>query len=100
MDSNQFRELQNTIAESIEKNVNGKIRNLTQKVDDYIKTDLEHKETERAETNEWRKGADEKLQFVVDLQGFGKVTKYVMGFIISIGGTIAILVGWFHNKSN
>lgn len=100
MDSNQFRELQNTIAESIEKNVNGKIRRLDEKMDNYIKADLDHKETERIETNEWRKNTDEKLQFVVDLQGFGKVTKYVMGFIISIGGTIAILVGWFHNKSN
>lgn len=100
MDSNQFRELQNTIAESIEKNVNGKIRALDAKVDNYIKQDLDHKETERVETNEWRKGADEKLQFVVDLQGFGKVTKYVMGFIISIGGAVAIILGWLHNKNN
>lgn len=100
MDSNQFRELQNTIAESIEKNVNGKIRALDAKVDNYIKIDLEHKEYERAETTEWRKGADEKLQFVVDLQGFGKVTKYVMGFIVSLGGAVAIILGWLHNKNN
>ena len=92
MTPEQLRELQQTIADSIEKNVNGKIRALDAKVDNYIKTDLDHKERDREETNEWRKGADDKLAIVGSVQGFGKVTAYILGMITVVGGATLFIV--------
>lgn len=47
MTENQFitirQDIKDQVAESIEKNVNGKIRNMDKKIDDYIKADEEWK---------------------------------------------------------
>lgn len=98
MTPEQLRALQETVAESIEKNVNGKIRRLDEKIDNYIREDNEHKERMILETAEWRKSADEKLQLVSNIQGFGKVLMYFLGFCATLGGVIAMVVTFFHEK--
>lgn len=92
MTPEQFQALQNTVAESIEKNVNGKIRRLDEKIDTYIREDNEYKERITKETDEWRKGADDKLAIVGSVQGFGRVAGYILGMIIVLGGSTAVII--------
>lgn len=96
MSPEQFQQLQNTVAESIEKNVNGKIRALDFKIDTYIREDNEYKERMKEETEEWRTSADDKLQLIGNIQGFGKVVLYVMAFIIAVGGAVAVIIKYLH----
>jgi len=93
------------IADGIETNVNGKIRKLTTiveghntMVDVYIKEDKADNERMKEETIKWRKDADDKLQLVGNVQGFGKVALYFGGFVITIGGAVALLLKWLHNN--
>lgn len=98
MTPEQLRALQETVAESIEKNVNGKIRRLDEKIDNYIREDNEYKERMTIETAEWRKNADEKLQLVGNIQGFGKVLMYFLGFCATLGGVIALVMAWINKN--
>lgn len=86
MTPEQLQALQGTIAESIEKNVNGKIRMLDAKIDTYIREDNEYKTRITNETNEWRKGADDKLAIVGSVQGFWKVMLFIGSFLAVFGG--------------
>lgn len=92
MDAQQFLQLQGTIADSIEKNVNGKIKLMDIRLTDYIREDNEYKERLTKETDAWRKGADEKLAIVASVQGFGKVSSYILGVIITVGGATAFIM--------
>lgn len=96
--------LENTIAASIEKNVNGKIRKLDEKIDVYINEDNKYKERITKETDDWRKGADDKLKIVSDIQAFGNVGSKILGFIIMLGAasgawfSVVKLVDWIKGK--
>ncbi len=100
MKPEQFEDLQKTILNkidstvesSIEKYVNGKIRRLDEKLDNYIKTDIEHRIIEREATKEWRENADNKLNVVSRLQGFSDVALYSLGFIAAIGGAFGAIL--------
>tara|TARA_R110000868_G_scaffold114344_1_gene306415 strand:+ start:159 stop:452 length:294 start_codon:yes stop_codon:yes gene_type:complete len=96
MTPEQFQQLQNTVAESIEKNVNGKIRALDFKIDTYIREDTEYKERSEKSSEEWRTQADDKLQLVSDIQGFSKIMFKVIGFIVGIGGAVAVIIKYLH----
>jgi len=63
----------NSIGVAVEKHVNGKIRNLTAIVSDHIEHD-----------KEWKNKADEKLEVITNIKGFGKVTAYIMGVVLAI----------------
>lgn len=96
--------LESTIAASIEKNVNGKIRKLDEKIDVYINEDNKYKERITKETDDWRKGADDKLKIVSDIQAFGSVGSKILGFIIMLGAasgawfSVVKLVDWVKGK--
>jgi hypothetical protein len=99
MSPEQFQQLQNTVSESIEKNVNGKIRALDFKMETYIREDNEYKarmeeEKERMaeETRIWREKADENLEAVANVRSFGKVGMYFIGVIASIGGAVLLII--------
>jgi len=77
MTKDQLETIKETIAHSIELNVNGKIRVLTEKMDDYIKSD-----------EDWKKQAEPVIKMGENVQGFGKVSLYVIGFVAAISGAI------------
>ena len=97
MSPEQLQALQNTVAESIEKHVNGKIRAIDVKLDTYIREDTEYKQRVEKDTEAWRLNADSKLEFVSNMQGFGKVSMYVGGLILTVGGAVALILKWFKN---
>lgn len=95
MTKEQLQALQNTVAESIEKTVNGKIRALDFKIDTYIREDLEYKERTEKDTTEWRIMAEENLKAVADFRSFGKVGMRMVAVIASIGGLVLLVGKWF-----
>ena len=104
MTSEQIEQIKNSIKETIILTVNGKIDKLNSsqetinvKIDTYIREDLEYKERMTKETEVWRASADSKLEFVSNVQGFGRVSLYVGGFILTVGGAIALFIKGFRN---
>lgn len=75
------------IEESINRNVNGKINLLTQKVDNYVKQD-----------NEWKIKAEPVIQMGQQVQGFGKVSLYIVGFVASVGGAVLLIINMFKKE--
>ena len=69
------------VEKSIEKYVNGKIRSLDKKIDDYIISDLK-----------WKEVITPQIQMVQNLQGFGKVSMYVIGFLSAILGLVLLII--------
>lgn len=84
MDADQIKEIQKTIAISIEKHVNGKIKSLDKKFGEYVNKD-----------EEWKKRAEPVIQMGQNIQGFGRVSLYFLGFISAVGGVILLLVKFF-----
>lgn len=106
MNPKQFTELQNTIIQSIDKNidtsvekyVNGKIRRLDEKIDDYIKSDIEHRNEYKRETLEWRERIEKKVEPLDNLTGFSKTSLYLLGFLGSVGGIVLIALKLLHGN--
>lgn len=84
MTDDQLVKLQKTVADSIEKNVNGKIRLLDLKLDSYIQDDLE-----------WKKSAQPALDTVNDARSFGRVFMKFVGVVAAIGGVYLMVVSIF-----
>lgn len=84
-----IHKMETKIEESINKNVNGKINALHAKMDNYI-----------VSSNEWRSKAEPAIKMVENVQGFGKVTLYMVGFIGSVGGIFIAIMHFFHDKIN
>jgi hypothetical protein len=72
------------IEETIERVVNGRIRELHHKIDDYIKRD-----------EQWKEEITPQIKLVKDVQGFGKVSLYALGFFSAIGGAIMLIINLF-----
>ena len=94
MDKEQIKLIEKTIENSIEKTVNGKIRILTEEfrehktvVNQYIKDDTE-----------WKGKAEPVIQMGENVQGFGKVSLYILGFIASVAGAIAVIINLLRDK--
>lgn len=85
------RLLNKEIAQAVELHVNGRVRAIDTKLENYIISDKEHNENEARQSAEWRKKVDEKLEVVTNLQGFGRVAMYIMGFIGAVGVTIGVI---------
>jgi hypothetical protein len=94
MTPEQFHALQQTVAESIEKNVNGKIRALDVKIDTYIREDLEYNKRMAEDTTEWRAMAEENLKAVADVRSFGKVGMRLLAVVAAIGSAWVIINNW------
>lgn len=85
MTPDQLEQIQKTLTETIKIVVNGKIDRMNVKLDTYIKEDNEYKTRFKEDTDVWRKGADEKLELVSNIRGFGKVFMYIVGIIVAVG---------------
>lgn len=76
--------LNETVKESIEKNVNGKIRNLDSKIDDYIKQDIRWKE----EDKRWKDNAQPSVSLGSKVITFTDAMKWILLTGASIAGFI------------
>lgn len=79
------------IGEAIEKHVNGKIRKLTEDFSTHRLEDIEWKKGDR----EWKETAFPIIEMGKNMQGFGKVTLYLVGFAASIGGLFLMVENFF-----
>lgn len=87
MTPKQQKEIQATIKETIQENVNGKIDIISRKLDTYIKED-----------NEWKVRAEPVILMGENVRGFGKVSLYVVGFVASVSGAVILIINLFKNK--
>ena len=76
-----------TIENSIKIHVNGKIDRLHSKLDNYI-----------ADDTEWKKQAEPVIKMGESVQGFGKVSLYMLGFIASATGAIVTITKLINSK--
>lgn len=89
------KSIDTTLKAGIETHVNGKIRHLSEKVDTYIKEDVAWKEMTKREDSEWKERAEPVIQLGHNLQGFGKVSLYVLGFISLLAGAVLAIIKFF-----
>ena len=75
------------IEKAIDKHVNGKIKALDTKLDNYIIADMQWKK----EDEQWKEDVKPQIQLVKDTQGFGKVSLYFLGFVSALGGCIILI---------
>lgn len=83
----QKEQLELSVATAIEKNVNGKIRNLDKKLDDYITVDTTWKVIDK----KWKEDAQPTIDLGNNVRGFNKVLLYLLGLVASIGGVFAFI---------
>ena len=76
--------IENGIAIGIEKHVNGKIRNLDKKIDDYIVADIHWKEKDK----EWKAKAQPTVTLGTNVLTFGGGMKWVLGAVVTIAGSL------------
>lgn len=94
MDNEQIKLIKETIENSIEKTVNGKIRILTEEF-------REHKTTVNQyiiDDTDWKQKAQPVIQMGENVQGFGRVSLYVVGFIASVTGAVIMIINIFRDK--
>ena len=80
MTPEQIEHLEKTIAESIEKNVNGKIKLIDQKLDAYILSD-----------NAWKLDADPYIKGLANVSGTAKIVIWLAVAVSTIGGAIIMI---------
>lgn len=90
MSPEQFLQLKTIIDAQIEtsteKHVNGKIRALDKKIDDYIATDTAWKK----EDERWKENAQPTVDLGQDALGFGRVFKWILGTGVAVWAFIKI----------
>jgi hypothetical protein len=86
-----IHKLETKIEESINKNVNGKIVRLTEKVDNYIVMDNNWRE----EDAKWKLDAQPIIDMGKNLQGTSKVLLYCAGVVLALGGAAKLLSTFF-----
>lgn len=87
MTQEQIKQLQDAVAQAVEKTVNGKITSLHNKLDTYIADDME-----------WKQAAEPVIKMGEYLQGTSKVLFYLTGAVIAVGGAVKILVDLIKNE--
>lgn len=91
MDKDQFSQLQTLIKDTVEATtkviVNGKIDRLQSKLDQYILDD-----------NEWKKSAQPAIDLGNTARGASTAALWLAGVVITIGGAIAIITGFFKKQ--
>lgn len=84
MDEHQLQQIRDTIAESIETTVNGKIRVLTQEFRDYVKEDTE-----------WKDRAQPYIDGLANITGGTKILVWVVMGIGAVAGAILSIKSFF-----
>lgn len=87
MTQDHIKEIQEAVGIAIKVHVNGKIDRMNDKIDAYIKSDME-----------WKEKAQPVLDMGNNVQGFGKVSLYIIGFIASVAGAIAVIINLLKDK--
>lgn len=82
-----IKRIEPAVEKSIDKYVNGRISVISQKLDDYIISDLKWKET-----------ADPVIEMGQNVSGFGKVSLYILGFLAAVAGAILAFTSIFKQK--
>lgn len=87
MTQEQLKEIQNAVGKAIQTHVNGKIDKLTVKVDAYIADDLQ-----------WKQQAEPVIKMGENVQGFGKVSLYIVGFVAAVAGAFISITNLFKEQ--
>lgn len=83
-----IHKMETKIEESINRNVNGKINKLHDKIDAYIKTDDAWKVTYKKEDDAWKLEAQPVIDMGRNVRGFSTVSLYILGFILSVTSAV------------
>ena len=89
-----IHKIEPAVEKSIEKYVNGKIRNMDKKLDDYIKDDNAYK----VKDMEWKKLANPAVELGNNTRVFGKVGMYLVGVVGAIGGIFLMIKNFLFEK--
>lgn len=81
MNADELIKIQEAVGVAIEKHVNGKIRLMDAKLDEYIKDDLA-----------WKEQAKPTIELGNNIRGFGKVVVYILGIAGAIFGVFKGIV--------
>lgn len=84
MNDEQLKKIQETVAASININVNGKINSLTRKFDEYVEGDLA-----------WKKEYEPYLKGLANLSGGTKIVVWIMMAIGTVFGTLLSIKSYF-----
>lgn len=95
MDDKQLQDLKDhltkhqdeNIEKGIKKHVNGNIKELAQRLDEYIKDDTE-----------WKELAQPAIDLGKNIKSFGLVSLYLLGAIAALGAAFASIKGFFIPK--
>lgn len=80
--------IDSSVAIGIEKNVNGKIRNLDQKFVDYVNGDMQWKTIDSA----WKKNAEPAIQLGNDARASGRAALFFLGVLTSVAVIITAFI--------
>lgn len=69
-------------------------KKVAEELKDYVKLDTIWKEADK----EWKEKAKPVLQMGENVQGFGKVSLYVVGFIASVTGAVVMIINIIKHK--
>lgn len=84
MNDKQLKKIQETVATSINVNVNGKINVLTRKFDEYVEGDLA-----------WKKKYEPYLEGLANLSGGAKIIIWIVMAVGAIFGTLLSIKSYF-----
>lgn len=74
--------IEKSVATAIEKNVNGKIRGIDQKIDDYIKGDLK-----------WKDSVTPSIDTMKMLSNTSTGVSWILKSVIILGGAVGVVYG-------
>lgn len=81
MTADDIEQIKKEIQSTIKVVVNGKIDKIDQKLEEYIKSD-----------NEWKAAAQPVIDMGRNVQGFGRVSLYIVGFVAAVSGAILYIL--------
>lgn len=82
-----MHKLEKEIDPAIKKHVNGQFTSFKEEFRAYVSEDIQ-----------WKKDAMPVIEMGRNVQGFGKVSLYMVGFVASVAGAIAILFNLLKDK--
>lgn len=92
MTQEQLDEIKEAVADSVKAVVNGKIDKLQTIMEQHMEDDkivadrlIQH----LAKEEEWKKKAEPVIEMGTNISGFGKITLYLIGFIMAFVGIIS-----------
>jgi hypothetical protein len=97
-DSNLAGHILDKMQGHIEKTIESKMKPLEEKLDDYIEKDTEDKKLLAQTLATWKEDITPVIEMGKNVQGFGKVSLYVLGFIASVTAGFYAIMELFKHK--